>query len=102
LIFDCLKGSNISHQTRKEKQMFKDDPRAVNDNVGRYYSRNYEPVMIGKKMTIEQAQEMFRRDAAMDYRKTSGASEDRITANVKAYQKRRREKLKAAKEVKNV
>ena len=46
--------------------MFIDDPRAVNEN-GKYYS-NYsnEPVQIGKKMTIEEAQKMWWRDMSKE------------------------------------
>lgn len=81
--------------------MFVDDPRAIKEN-GKYIPTYSGHVMIGRQMTNQEAQEMYRRDCAMDYRKTYGSSEDKVTKNILAYQKRRRAKLKAEKEAKNV
>ena len=80
--------------------MFKDDPRAANDNVGRFYPKYGDPVMIGKRMTIEEAQEMYRRDNAMENtRKTTGNNNvmDRVAIHIKNYQLRKKQEKKRRK-----
>ena len=80
--------------------MFKDDPRAVNDNVGRFYPKYGNSVMIGKQMTNQEAQEMYRRDNAMvNARKTTGNNNvmDRVAINIKNYQLRKKQEKKRRK-----
>ena len=75
--------------------MFKDDPRAINEDGGRYYPKYSEPVMIGKKMTIEQAQAIHIRDAHMDYRKDTDHNNGYLDRQVKSAERYRlRKKLK--------
>tara|TARA_E500000331_G_C16973189_1_gene590201 strand:+ start:477 stop:725 length:249 start_codon:yes stop_codon:yes gene_type:complete len=81
--------------------MFKDDPRAVAEDGGRFYP-NYsgESVLIGKKMTIEEAQEMCRRDNAMNsVKKLTGDNTvlDRAAVNIKNYQLRKKQEKKQRK-----
>jgi len=75
--------------------MFEDDPKAVAKEVGKVYP-NYsgDPVMIGKRMTIEEAKEMCRRDNHMNsVKKLTGNNTvlDRVSRNVKNYQLRKKQ-----------